>query len=117
MDIPEIIVKLADKYGAIVSRDVVNCPRNQGASSGENIYLGEFDSPSIELVAFFHELGHVLSNSRVCKRGRVFTILSGEGLAWELGLGIAFEEGFLWPQNSSEMKYARAQFATYSHDS
>ena len=115
-EIPSTIHEIAEKYGAKVSRDIENCGCNRGASAGKDIYLGEFDNEEIELVAFFHELGHVLSNELVCKRGRTFTKLSGEGLAWELGLGIAFEYGYKWDYYSYVMEWAREQFRTYKHE-
>lgn len=41
------------------------------------------------------------------------TKISSEGLAWELGIGIAFENGYEWDYNSKEMVYARNRFKTY----
>ena len=87
LEIPETIKKLAEEYGVSVSRDIENCNPNQGAIAGKEIWLGRFDDPEIEVVAFFHELGHVMSG-KVLKRGRTLTKLSGEGLAWEPGLGL-----------------------------
>ena len=105
--------KIASKYKVKVKRDTLNCDRNHGACAGRQIYLGKFDEEGTEEVAFFHELGHVLSEERVCKRGCVMSKLSGEGLAWELGLGIAHEHGYTWDYYSPEMKWARKQLATY----
>lgn len=64
-------------------------------------------------MAFFHELGHCLSNELVLKRESVMTRLSGEELAWELGLGLAFTHGYTWDYNSKEMKYTRKCFMTH----
>lgn len=111
--IPTNIQDLAAAYNVSVSRDTVNTTINEGASAGRDIYLGNFDDPDLELVAFFHELGHVLSEERVCKRGCVLNVLSREGLAWELGLGIAFKHGHEWDHKSKEMKYARCHFISY----
>lgn len=112
VDIPHFFKQIAHKYNATVIRDVENCDKNSGGSAGKEIFLGEFDDPEIEIVAFFHELGHTLS-STVCKRGCVMSKISGEGLAWELGLGIAFEHGYKWDYYSHVMKWAREQYATY----
>jgi hypothetical protein len=111
--IPETIRKLAAKYGVKVSRETYECEPNSAASAGENIYLGDFNNEGIELIAFFHELGHALSNERVFKRGRCMSILSAEGTAWELGLGIAYENGYSWDYNSPEIEWARRQLASY----
>jgi len=113
MDISDSIQKLAALYDVTVTRDTVNDVVNAGASAGRAIYLGKFDDLDIELVAFFHELGHVLSEERVCKRGYMMCVLSSEGLAWELGLEIAFENGYHWDYNSKEMKYARRCLMSY----
>lgn len=114
-EISQTMKDVAAKYGATVRRDTENCDDNQGASAGKEIFLGNFNDLNIELLAFFHELGHTLS-STICKRGEVMTILSGEGLAWELGLGIAFEHGYEWDYYGHEMSWARKQFSTYTHE-
>lgn len=113
IDIPAALVLIATKYNVSVQRDTENCEDNHGACAGKDTWLGNFDDSEIETVAFFHELGHALSNELVCKRGRTMTKLSGEGLAWELGLGIAFEHGYTWDYDSNVMKWAREQFRTY----
>lgn len=111
--IPKKLKDVADKYGIIVERDIENCEDNEGSCAYKHIWLGRFDDPEIEIIAFFHELGHTLSNELVCKRGRTMTTISGEGLAWELGIGLAFEHGYKWEYNSPAMKYARKQFKSY----
>jgi len=112
-EIPTSIQELAATYGVSVSRHTVDTVVNEGCSAGRDIYLGKSDDPDLELIAFFHELGHVLSEERVCKRGCALSILSGEGLAWELGLGIAFEHGYEWKYDSKAMKYARRCLVSY----
>jgi len=112
-DIPEALISIASKYKASVQRDVEHCEDNHGTCAGRDIWLGRFDDPGIETVAFFHELGHVLSSEIVCKRGRTMTKLSSEGLAWELGLGIAFEHGYEWDRDGPVMIWAREQLKTY----
>lgn len=112
MDIPEALIIIATKYNVSVQRDTENCEDNSGSSAGKEIWLGNFDDSEIETAAFFHELGHTLS-SKVCKRGYTMTRLSSEGLAWELGLGIAFEHGYKWDRDSPVMIWAREQLKTY----
>lgn len=113
MKIPEYIQLIAKDYNVSIQRDTENCEDNHGASAGKDIYLGNFNDPEIEIVAFFHELGHALSNKLVCKRGSTMTKLSAEGLAWELGLGIAFDYGYEWDYYNYVMVWAREQFKTY----
>ena len=114
-DIPRNIFEIANKYEVSVVRDTYNCDHNEGSCACGEISLGSFDESGVELIAFFHELGHAMSNKLVCKRGRTMTTLSGEGLAWELGLGLAYDCGYEWEYNSIEMQWAREQYATYKH--
>lgn len=107
------IQALAAKYKVPVNRFPTDVERNHGACAGEDIMLGEFDDPDIEIVAFFHELGHVLMNRRP-NRGYTMCTLSREGAAWELGLDAAWAEGFEWKYQSKEMEWARAQLKTYA---
>lgn len=111
------IQALAAKYNVQVNRFPTDIERNRGACAGEDIMLGEFDDPDIELVAFFHELGHVLMNRRP-HRGYSMCTISREGMAWEMGLDAAWAEGFTWEYQSKEMKWAREQLKTYirQHD-
>jgi len=111
--IPQKLLDIAAKYNVTVKRDMINDSHNRGSSAGKETFLGPFDDPDIEVVAFFHELGHALSDEMVCKRGRVMSKISGEGLAWELGLGIAYEHGYEWDYHSKEMVWARQQLGTY----
>lgn len=111
-ELPEVIKELAVKYGVNVQRNDER-GRNAGASAGKDIWLGEFDNEDLELISFFHELGHTLSNERVLKRGCQMSMLSGESLAWEIGLGIAYEHGYEWDYYSDTMKWARRQLRSY----
>jgi len=110
-NIPAPILLIADSYKVKVSRDGRRNGASYACSCG--ICLGQFDDPGIELVAFFHELGHALSGE-VTKRGRTMSTLSSEGLAWELGLGLAFSHGYEWDHNSKEMVWARQQLKSYT---
>jgi len=112
-NLPENILSLAKELGVSVRRETVYCSKNHGSSAGEDIYLGEFDDPNIELVAFFHEVGHVKSKDFLHNRTHYMSHMSKEGLAWELGLTIASEKGFTWDYDSKEMKWAREQMASY----
>ena len=111
--IQDRILHIAERYSVSVKRDSENCLKNQAACAGRSIFLGVFSDPEIELVAFFHELGHVMANELVLKRGYVMCTLSSEGSAWELGLGIAFMCGYKWDYYSNEMEYDRNQLKTY----
>jgi hypothetical protein len=110
----KIISDIASEYGATLERDIENCGKNRGASAGKYIFLGEFDDPQIELIAFFHELGHVTSD--IGEREYFMTKLSQEGMAWEVGLTLAKKHGFAWDYDCDSMKWARKQLFTYVDD-
>jgi len=113
-DRKRLYTKIAKKYGATFCGYHEDCPVDAGASAGRDIYLGKFDDPDIELIAFFHELGHA------CRKNLLKTIyslstLSNEGFAWEYGLHLAMLEGFSWEFESKEMEWARGRLRTYIH--
>lgn len=90
-------------------------PRNQGSCYGTvktsgHIMLSPFDDPLLEFVAFFHELGHLLT---VCNRGYSFTKMSYEGMAWEIGFDEAYKHGFMWLCNNNVITYANTCYASY----
>lgn len=115
MEISDDLQALAHKYGVTVERDNCNLHPNEGAVAGNNIWLSSFDDHQLELAAFFHELGHVRAPT-ITKRGMygVVSKFSAEALAWELGLGIAWDEGYRWDSDSHVLQYARAKLATYA---
>ena len=110
------IEKIATKYNVSVVFEDVNCRDNQAACSGGIIYMGWFDDPDIELIAFFHEMGHAFTGQRFLNRKTTLCTISSEGLAWEIGLTIASEEGYDYPYNCKELKWARQQLETYRKD-
>lgn len=108
----ELIDRIASSYAVKVYHDHQDSGINRGGSAGRDIFLGIFDDADIKLVAFFHELGHSLSHT-VTKQGTSMSTISAEGLAWELGFGLAKDFGFTYNYYSKEMSWAREQFKTY----
>jgi hypothetical protein len=111
-DIIPLITDIANNYNVSVERSDQS-DRNTAASAGDCIFMGEFDDSSIEILAFFHELGHTQSSKVIGGRNQFMSTLSCEGLAWELGMGLAYEYGYEWAYNSPELKWARAQLRSY----
>ena len=107
-----LIDRIATSYAVKVHHNHQDCGINRGCSSGRDIFLGKFDDADIKLVAFFHELGHSLSYT-VTKQDTCMSTISAEGLAWELGFGLARDFGFKYNYYSKEMNWAREQFKTY----
>ena len=61
MSFSEQLTALAAKHGVELHRDLENdCANNGWHTYGRVINLGPFDDPDLELVAFYHELGHLL---------------------------------------------------------
>lgn len=113
-DYDELIERIAISYAVKIYHIHEDCGKNRGlvSVSGREIFLGIFDDPDIKLVAFFHELGHILSHT-VCKQDTSVSIILAEGLAWEIGFGIARDFGFKYKYDSKEMIWAREQLKTY----
>jgi hypothetical protein len=115
-DVPEFnkrLVTLANRYGVQLERDAVNeCANNGWTAGGNTIYLGPFDDPDLEVVAFYHELGH-LKSQLVRRRGFMLCHLSDEGMAWEIGLDLAYSDGYKWDYHSKQQAYARDRLTTY----
>lgn len=108
------ILELAKKYNVNVDRDIWNDLKNTSWSAGNDIYIGEYEDYNIELVSFFHELGHIkmpefFSNKRVC-----LAKMTQESLAWEIGLNLAFENGYIF--DGYVLEWARKQLKTYNRD-
>ena len=108
----ELIDRIATSYAVKVYHNHQDSDDNYGGSAGREIFLGRFDDADIKLVAFFHELGHSLSHT-VVKQDTCMSTISAEGLAWELGFGLARDFGFKYSYYSKEMTWAREQLKTY----
>lgn len=113
--LPKIFGTIADSLNIKVHRDVVNCDPNQGGYAGNDVWLGEFEDDDLEMVAFFHEIGHVVAG-RFMKRETYMSILSREALAWEVGLNFAAMFGYKWDYSSKELRYARKCLFSYLED-
>lgn len=115
------IEQLASKYGITLVSAEDNAKangehRNNMASAGSTIFLNDFDDPDLEIVAFFHELGHVEAGRSPYFHQRVSLCkLSQEALAWEIGLSIANKEGYSWDYYSKQLDYARNCLQSYLH--
>ena len=112
------MVDLAKKYRINLFMNYKECEQNEAANAGRDIFLGKFDDEELRVVAFFHELGHVLSRDQDNARGCFLCRLSEEGMAWEMGLNLATQCGYAWATDydSKQLKYARSRFATYFRD-
>ena len=99
--------RIAKEYDLKVIRRSKLCDDNAGALADIVIHLGKFDNLDLEMVAFFHEIGHFIYSFPS------FCFLSKECMAWERGFVIARKHGYIWEYNSDEMKWARKQLRTY----
>lgn len=110
--IPEYMIKIATEHGISISRDTENCLPESGACGGDEIWLGNFDNEDHERIAFFHELGHILSGRHLACHSWM-TTLTREAVAWEFGIAAAARYGITWEYASPTMEWARKQFRTY----
>jgi hypothetical protein len=79
------------------------------AYAGNGITLGSFPYPDMELIAFFHELGH----KRPMPRRYCFCRMADEGVAWEWGLNIAYSYGYQWSCYSLAATWGIEQLRSY----
>lgn len=111
------LIDIANKYGCKVKRSLM-CEKNEGASAGDLIMLGEYDNEDCENIAFFHELAHCTFHLTAEKIFKVeaplqLSFLSTEGVCWEYGLFIAKANGYEWDLDSEAYKYAYDRYFTY----
>jgi Zn-dependent peptidase ImmA (M78 family) len=92
---------------------------NYAAYAGNEIFLGKYDDPKIEILCLFHELGHITCNKKKVN-SKYFCYLSMEAVAWEMAIKLIDDYNILFDftfdfnnYNSNEMKFMREQFKTY----
>ena len=112
-------IKLFTKYesfGKDVSGTVLDQRDNQRSSAGDEIFLGRFDNEDILMVCFFHELGHTQAFKKINgnPKGSYICTITKEAIAWEVGMRLAYENGYTWDYYSEPMKYARLCIYSYS---
>lgn len=110
--LPTKLVEIAERFSCRLTR-CEYCDRNQGAAAGNELFLGEFDDPDIEIVAFFHELGHFVSGHRLDVTHWLCTV-TREAVAWEVGFQLAREYGHDWDYDSKQRTYARQCLSSYN---
>jgi hypothetical protein len=99
---------------------------NSGWCAGHEIWLGKFDDPYNQVIALYHEYGHILSTqeelnaitppSRNGEDGTTTLAMwkmAIEELAWNKGLEAAKRHGIEFPFNS--MRWAVQQHNTYEN--
>lgn len=87
---------------------------NQSWSSYSLITLGEYENKELELISFFHELGHNKISQDFIKKWNYNTLLI-ELECWNIGLEIAREINILFSDNA--IKWGFNQALSYvNHD-
>lgn len=113
--IPRLWRTLARQYGA----DLAQNQYPGFAIAGTTIYVGTIHDyrgptkhlPLVRHIAFFHELGHLVTPSRF---HRTHTKLESEHEAWRQGLRLATKHGFppdAWPLHV--LVWAKEQLSSY----
>lgn len=120
IDYSSIMNQICKDYSINLQREFDNgcIEPNQGACYGSVlkrngcIMLSKFDDPKLEFVAFFHELGHLLT-STLFKKPHCVSLMSYEGLAWEIGMDQAYRRGFDWEQDKQVQDYIGKCYSSY----
>jgi hypothetical protein len=112
----KIFSKYIAKYNIALFRgDPNGCGDNYGWSSYGFIGLTHFDNEDIELIAFYHELSHIILGQKMQKAGNKVHLctLSNEGAAWEMAFNLAAADGFQFDYYHPTRQWAREQLKTY----
>lgn len=109
---------IANKYRVKVTFNVNETEdKNNGGSSGNEIWLGEFDDVDLLTIAFFHELAHCLSQTVLNHRKYCSSILADEGFTWEYAFELAARHGYTWDIKHKVYKYAEKNLRSYVRES
>jgi hypothetical protein len=106
--------RICNKFGVKLVYIKSNHWKDGGESFGDTICLYQYSKKWIEEISFWHELGHVVLNTKT-QRTHYLSKISCEGAAWEMGLDIAASYGRIWKYGSKEMVWARKQLASYTN--
>jgi len=87
---------------------------NSSYIAGDEIYLGIYTDKELELISFFHEMGHHLDKIDWSKGADKYTKYKSEANAWKIGIAFAKEHGVTF--SKSAIKWAQKQLETYRAD-
>ncbi len=80
--------------------DVLDC----AYICGDEIYLGKYNDPRIELLCLFHELGHVEADKqKIC--GNYILKTSQEAMPWEFAVDLIKIYSYLFPDVKFDLKF------------
>ena len=94
---------LTNKYKVVIHDSLDEGDKNYSFIVGNEIFMGEYDDNDIKIIALFHEVGHFASCNQLNIK-TTMSIISGEGIAWEFGISIAKNYGFVYDYYSKELK-------------
>jgi hypothetical protein len=92
-----------DAYKKSIGKDFKNI---SWAFDKKEIYLGTYDNPTHQRLAFFHELGHCVQSTKVHTR------LENELDAWYTGIQLAKKYRYIF--SNEDMKYVLSRLKSYS---
>lgn len=85
--------------------------KNKSFVSAKDIHIGVYDDPELRSIAFFHEVGHILSSE-----GFPYEVAYSKPIcelhAWDLGLRWAYAHGVRYSGNA--LRYAFKELSSYS---
>jgi hypothetical protein len=116
----ELYTNIATDYGILIITAVqkgdAECKANSedtyintSYSSYDHIWIGIYKDPELELISFFHEIGHCTQSGENVKELSYF---ERERDAWKRGYNIAKKYGITF--SSKSKRWARKQLETYN---
>lgn len=103
-----LIMRLLDSYQLqLVSASEMEVDDNNGAVAGTQVSFGKFDDIEKFLLAFFHELGHVLMTENVIKLLKYNTYMI-ELECWYIGLHMAREHNIFFSDKTITWGFKKA---------
>ena len=113
------IDKLAKKLGykLVYNKDSDCDPLyNDCMSSGDTMWIGEYDNEEYELISFFHEYGHRLIHKNCFVEKWDYNTLMIEIECWNLGIEAAREMGYLFSDDAIHWAYSKKAGSYVGHD-
>lgn len=87
---------------------------NKSYCWGKTICIGIYTDKELELISFFHELGHILDSIDWSRNASATTTYMSERMAWVIGLGVAKTYGITFSRKA--LRWAIAQLNTYKKE-
>lgn len=105
----EIDIKIVHLTPSIIDElkmNINDCYDNSFICGDDEIYIGIYENPELELISFFHEIGHTLIDQDFMKKWEYNTLVI-ELECWSRGIEFARSHGVLFSDEAIEWGYKK----------